>query len=91
MSSMTMRTSRRATRRGRSRPLQTEENMFAMVSAVWRRRASIQRLNASSNHAIDLIFAWDPTEPVATRPLVWNRDTSVAYYTHDGNKNVQGI
>ncbi len=37
------------------------------------------------------LFIWDPTEPVATRPLVWNRDTSAAYYTHDGNKNVSEV
>ena len=36
-------------------------------------------------------FIWDSTEPVATRPLVWNRDTSAAYYTHDGNKNVSAV
>ena len=36
-------------------------------------------------------FIWDPTEPVATRPLAWKRGTSVAYYTHDGNKNVSEV
>ena len=36
-------------------------------------------------------YIWDPTEPVATRPLVWKRGTSVAYYTHDGNKNVSEV
>ena len=36
-------------------------------------------------------FIWDPTEPVATRPLAWQRGTSVAYYTHDGNKNVSEV
>ena len=36
-------------------------------------------------------FVWDPTEPVATRPLAWKRGTSVAYYTHDGNKNVSEV
>ena len=36
-------------------------------------------------------YIWDPTEPVATRPLAWNRGTSVAYYTHDGNKNVSEV
>ena len=46
-------------------------------------------------------FVWDPTEPVATRPLAWlvrrslgeggQRGTSVAYYTHDGNKNVSEV
>ena len=37
------------------------------------------------------LFIWDPTEPVATRPLVWNRGTSTAYYTLDGNKNVSEV
>ena len=36
-------------------------------------------------------FIWDPTEPVATRPLAWKRGTSVEYYTHDGNKNVSEV
>ena len=42
-------------------------------------------------------FIWDPTEKVATRPLVWNSPTfqpfnfSTAYYTHDGNKNVSEV
>ena len=33
-------------------------------------------------------FIWDPTEPIVTRPFVWLRGDSVAYYTHDGSKNV---
>ena len=39
----------------------------------------------------------DSTEPVATRPLVWNFSTfqpfnlSTSYYTHDGNKNVSDL
>ena len=38
------------------------------------------------------LFIWDPTEPVATRPLVfYNSDASPQYYTHDGNKNVSDI
>ena len=41
-------------------------------------------------------FIWDPTEPVATRPLVWLNsalDTphSALYYAHDGNKNVSEV
>ena len=36
-------------------------------------------------------FIWDPTEPFATRPLVWNCGASVAYYAHDGNKNVSEV
>ena len=43
------------------------------------------------------LFIWDPTEPVATRSLVWNASTlqpfnsSTSYYTHDGNKNVSEV
>ncbi len=42
-------------------------------------------------------FIWDPTEPIATRPLMWNSSTfqpfnlSTSYYTHDGNKNVSEV
>ena len=37
-------------------------------------------------------FIWDPTEPVATRPLVFHYATTpFAYYTHDGNKNVSEL
>ena len=42
-------------------------------------------------------FLWDPSEPVATRPLVWNSSTSqpfnfsTSYYTHEVNKNVSEI
>ena len=34
---------------------------------------------------------WDPTEPIATRPLVLNRGIFAAYYAHDGNKNVSEV
>ena len=41
-------------------------------------------------------FVWDPTEPVATHPLAWNRSAlgtqhSTLFYTHDGNKNVSEV
>ena len=36
-------------------------------------------------------FIWDPTEPVATRPLVWRHGDSVLYYTHDGNKSISEV
>ena len=36
-------------------------------------------------------YVWDATENVATRPLVWRRASSVAYYAHDGNKNVSDV
>ena len=53
----------------------------------------IQRLNAAANNAVDLAFGWDPTEPVATRPL-WMQRVSGSYnffYFHDGNKNVSDL
>ena len=34
---------------------------------------------------------WDPTEPVATRSLVWLNGNALSYYFHDGNKNVADI
>ena len=52
----------------------------------------IQRLNAASNNAIDLVFGWDPSEPVATRPLVMQKYGKYnLFYTHDGNKNVSEL
>ena len=50
--------------------------------------ASIENLN---NRTAEHYFHWDPMGPVATRPLVWNRDGSSDYYTHDGNKNVSEV
>ena len=52
----------------------------------------IQRLNALANNAIDLVFGWDPSEPVATRPLVLQKYGQYnMFYTHDGNKNVSEL
>ena len=42
-------------------------------------------------------FVWDPTEPVATRPIVWNHfvlstpHSSLFFYVHDGNKDVSEV
>ena len=36
-------------------------------------------------------YTWDCTERVATRPLAWSQGDSIAYYTHDGNKNVSEV
>jgi RHS repeat-associated protein len=46
-------------------------------------------------------FVWDPTEPIATRPLVWGQredsttlnfePSTLNFYTHDGNKNVSEV
>ena len=52
----------------------------------------IQRLDAAANNAIDLIFAWDPAEPVATRPLMIEKpNVCKLHVTHDGNKNVSDL
>jgi len=52
----------------------------------------IQRLNAAASNAIDLIFAWDPAEPVATRPLMIEKpNVCKLHVTHDGNKNVSDL
>ncbi|MBQ6339282.1 MAG: RHS repeat protein [Kiritimatiellae bacterium] len=38
------------------------------------------------------LFIWDPTEPIATRPLVFcNFDSTLLFYFHDGAKNVSGL
>ena len=36
-------------------------------------------------------FIWDPTEPIATRPLVWVQCDELNFYIHDGNKNVSEV
>ncbi len=53
----------------------------------------VQRLNAANDNAVRTEFVWDPTEPIATRPLVmraknWGLNL---FYTHDGNKNVSEV
>ena len=51
--------------------------------------ANFEHLTSNIKHQT---FIWDPTEAVATRPLVWNSSTfSTSCYTHDGNKNVSEI
>ena len=42
--------------------------------------------------AVRTEFVWDPTEPIATRPLVFlPASGETAYYFHDGNKNVSEV
>ena len=36
-------------------------------------------------------YLWDPSEPIATRPLVWLHGGNTYSYTHDGNKNVSEL
>ena len=47
----------------------------------------------SRDNTVDLAFGWDPTEPVATRPLWMQRPTGSYsfFYFHDGNKNVSDV
>ena len=46
---------------------------------------------ANNNSQINL-FVWDPTEPVATRPLFTQCGTGYKFfYTFDGNKNVSEL
>ena len=51
----------------------------------------IQQLRAPSNTLFHS-YVWDPTEPIATRPLIFRPvSDDVAYYFHDGNKNVSDL
>ena len=51
----------------------------------------IQQLRGTDN-ALYQSYVWDSTEPSATRPLVFQPASSeVAYYFHDGNKNVSDL
>ena len=51
----------------------------------------IQQLRGSDN-VLFHSYVWDPTEPIATRPLVFQPASGeVAYYFHDGNKNVSDL
>ena len=53
----------------------------------------IQRLNGAANNSIDLVFGWDPSEAVATKPLWMQKPTgSYNFFCfHDGNKNVSNL
>jgi len=52
----------------------------------------LQIANSELTTQTSQLFIWDPTEPVATRPLAfYDSNASPQYYTHDGNKNVSDI
>ena len=52
----------------------------------------VQRLNVANGNAVRTEFVWDLTEPIATRPLVFQPASGeTAYYFHDGNKNVSEV
>ena len=51
----------------------------------------IQQLRGADN-ALYQSYIWDPTEPIATRPLIFIPSVGeIAYYFHDGNKNVSDL
>ena len=51
----------------------------------------IQQLRGTNN-ALFHSYIWDPTEPIATRPLIFLPASGVlSYYFHDGNKNVSDL
>ena len=51
----------------------------------------VQQLRGTDN-ALFQSYVWDPTEPIATRPLVFIPSVGeTAYYFHDGNKNVSDL
>ena len=51
----------------------------------------VQQLRGADN-ALFHSYVWDPTEPIATRPLIFlPASSSLAYYFHDGNKNVSDL
>ena len=52
----------------------------------------VQRLDAANGNDVNLLVVWDPTEPVATRPLLTLNPGGHAFFcTHDGNKNVSEV
>ena len=52
----------------------------------------VQRLDAANGNDVNLLVVWDPTEPVATRPLFTLNPGGHAFFcTHDGNKNVSEV
>ena len=51
----------------------------------------IQQLRGADN-ALFHSYIWDPTEPIATQPLIFLPASGVlSYYFHDGNKNVSDL
>ena len=52
----------------------------------------VQKVDALNNNSQINLFVWDPTEPIATRPLFTQRGTGYKFfYTFDGNKNVSEL
>ena len=51
----------------------------------------VQQLRGADN-ALFHSYVWDPTEPIATRPLIFLPSSGLlSHYFHDGNKNVSDL
>jgi len=51
----------------------------------------VQVLNGDGGNATTKEFLWDPSEPVATRPLFMKTPKWNLFYFHDGNKNISDL
>ncbi|MBR1587387.1 MAG: hypothetical protein IJ658_03580, partial [Kiritimatiellae bacterium] len=81
---------------GENRPVRwTRPADGTVLEMVYDRMGRRVRFNADTFVYDDYLnvgtTVWDPTEPVATRPLVWLAGDGPAYYFHDGNKNVSDV
>ena len=80
-------------RMGRRVEMRTVKNgVETLQRFVYDNYLCVQQLRGADN-AIFHSYVWDPTEPIATRPLVmraknWGLNL---FYTHDGNKNVSEV
>ena len=64
----------------------------ALQRFVYDNYLCVQQLRGTENTLFQS-YVWDPTEPIATRPLRFTMSTFGldAYYFHDGNKNVTDL
>ena len=79
-------------RMGRRIEMRTVKNGTEILQRfVYDNYLCIQQLRGTDN-SLYHSYIWDPTEPIATRPLIFRPSTGgTAYYFHDGNKNVSDL
>ena len=78
-------------RMGRRVEMRTVKNgVETLQRFVYDNYLCVQQLRGADN-AIFHSYVWAPTEPIATRPLIFLPASSLAYYFHDGNKNVSDL
>ena len=76
-------------RRGEMRTVKDGEETLQRF--VYDNYLCILQLRGADN-ALFHSYVWDPTEPIATRPLIFiPSGGEVSYYFHDGNKNVSDL